>query len=685
MSGQSQRHLDREIALLRQRLEVAEEMRRAIVEDEVDGFIVGKDGSEPKLVLLETARAGQRLLLERMHQGALTVSDNGQILYANQRFAAQVGKPLAQLFAADLCECVVPSDRDRLRRFLATSTPDATIEVVLCGAVMPVASRLTVVSVGEGHIWLLVTDLSARERLVAAESARQAIRNGEIDGVVAGDKVMLVGDAERPYRALADRMQQGAATVSAQGDLLYMNEPFAAMVGVARERLLGQSIFPLFNRDAPLRDALQGAASPPCELAIQRGDGQQVPVAVEWERVAGTDALMLVVTDLTEHKQHQALAAEAARKDRFLAVLAHELRNPLASIRHATAVLQHARELNEDGRFSVQVIERQTTTLVRLVDDLLDIHRMNEGRILLRRQPVDLVTVIRDAIEAARPYLEDKRHTLDVSMPDDEVFVDADAVRLAQVLLNLLSNAAKFTAKGGRIAIAVERVRNASFEEVARVRVADNGIGVPRELLEHIFDPYVQVSPSSGRGAGLGLGLSVARRLVELHDGSIRAQSDGLGRGTTFTIELPACAQPAQTHAPNISESAPGGTLRILVADDSEDNAHSLAMLLRLDGHEVRIANDGVEALSVADQFKPDVAFLDIDMPGMDGYDIARALRARPWAANVILFALTGWGSDDDRQRAREAGFNSHFVKPVSVELLASTIEAHRAQPTPPA
>jgi PAS domain S-box-containing protein len=525
-----------------------------------------------------------------------------------------------------------------------------------------------------------------------AENALRAIRDGEIDGVVvAGERVLLIGDAHRPYRALADRMEQGAATLSAQGDVLYANDRFAAMVGVARDQLLGKPISPLLEGDRKMvRDLIAGAAVAPavCELAIVRADGSLLPVSASAQRVDGIDAITLVLTDLTEHHRHKVIEEEARRKDRFLAVLGHELRNPLASIRNAAEILKRrSAALGSDERFPVEVIGRQTATLVRLVDDLLDIHRLNEGKIVLRRQPVELATVIRNAIEAAQPYLHGKGQTLDLALPDEPIFVHADAVRLVQVFLNLLSNAAKFTPEGGRIAITIERVRRATGEDVARIRVADNGVGVARELLDRIFDAYMQVaSPGEGGGTGLGLGLSVARRLVALHGGSIHADSDGPGRGTTFTVELAACAPPADVvaHSANVEEaSAP--KLRILVADDSEDSAQSLAMVLRLVGHDTRIARDGQEALAVADDFRPDVAVLDIDMPTLDGYETARALRQRPWGRKLVLYALTGWGQQADRLRAREAGFDSHFVKPIGPDVLARAIEAHWHSPAPPA
>jgi PAS domain S-box-containing protein len=692
MRAESEQQLDREIALLRQQLELAEEMRRAIVDDEVDAFVVGRDGADPKLVLLETARPGHATLLEHVHEGAVTVSESGDVLYANRRFATMVGRSLSQLFGEPLREVVAPLDRARFEAFLAERAIDSVFDAALDAERAHVAVRFTLVSVGNGHASLIVNDLSMGERLIEAENALRAIRDGEIDGVVvAGERVLLIGDAHRPYRALADRMEQGAATLSAHGDVLYANERLASMVGVAREDLLGKPISPLLEGDREVvRQLIAGAAVGPalCELAIVRTDGSLLPVSAAAQRVDGVDAITLVLTDLTEHHRHKLIEEEARRKDRFLAVLGHELRNPLASIRNAAEILKRrSSALSSDERFPVEVIGRQTATLVRLIDDLLDIHRLNEGKIVLRREPVELATVIRNAIEAAGPYLHGKGQTLDLALPDKPIFVHADAVRLVQVLLNLLSNAAKFTAEGGRIAITLEGVRRASGEEVARIRVADNGIGVAPELLDRIFNAYMQVtSPGESGGTGLGLGLSVARRLIALHGGSIRADSEGPGRGTTFTLELAACAPPADVVAQGaLVEEAPTPKLRILVADDSEDSAQSLAMVLRVVGHDTRIARDGQEALAVADDFRPDVAVLDIDMPALDGYETARALRQRPWGRKLVLYALTGWGQQADRLRAREAGFDSHFVKPIGPDVLARAIEAHWRSATRPA
>jgi len=683
--AESEHKLDREIEQLRERLEAAEEMRRAVVDDEVDGFVVGKNG-EPKLVLLDMAAPGHRLILDRIYQGAVTVSDGGQVLYANQRFATMVGRTLAQLFAASARDLVVSADRPRFDAFLGAGTPDSDVDVALDAAGVPLVARITIVAVGGGHVSLLVTDVSARERIVEAEDALRAIRNGEVDGfVVSGEQVMLIGDAHRPYRALADRMEQGAATVSAQGDVIYANDRFATMVGMPRENLLGAPISPLLEGDPQVvRRLLAGGAagSAPCELAIVCADGSRLPVGVAAQHVDGTDAITLVMTDLTEHNRHKAIEEDSQSKDRFLAVLAHELRNPLASIRNAIEVLQQrAARLADEERYSVELIERQTKTLVRLVDDLVDIHRLNQGKIILRRQPVELAGIIRDAIEAAQPYLRGKQHALEVSIPDDPVVVDADPVRLAQVLLNLLSNAAKFTGDGGRIGISLERRHAPNGADAARIRVSDNGVGVAPELLDRIFEPYVQLgTPEANEAGGLGLGLSVARRLIALHGGSIRAESGGRGHGTTLTIELPVCDAPVQAQARSqAAASAPTRSLRILVADDSVDAAQSLAMLLRLYGHETRIAQNGHEALDVADEFRPDIAVLDIDMPSLDGYQCARALREREWARDLVLYALTGWGQADDRRRASEAGFDSHFVKPVGPEDLARAIDAHRS------
>ena len=670
MSADSQARLDEEIERLRERLETAEEMRRAIIAEQIDGFVVGDEAQ--RVVLLE-ASAMPQTLIEHLPHGVVTVSRKAEILYANRRFGDAVGRPLGRLFSASMLDLVADNHRAGFRRFLATSEPGATLRLDLEHANgRRVAARMATMTVSSGYTSLLIDEEVSGDRDDAIH-ALQAIASGNIDGVViGGEHVMLLAEAQRPYRALVDRMQEGAATISPEGDVLYANERFATMVGVPREALLGQRLRTLLG--TPAIDALLMSDAPlPLEFPLMRGDGSLLPVRVAVERVDGIDAITLIVEDLTERERNRAIQERARRNDHFLAVLAHELRNPLGSIRNAAGILRCS-DLAEGERAALGVIDRQSETLTRLVDDLLDVHRLNEGKMVLQLAPVDVRAAIDDAVRAMAPHLKTKGQTIDARLPDRPLHLHADAVRVAQVLGNLLLNASKFTASGGHIDVAVERVERGATP-VARIRVTDNGIGLAPDQLERIFEPYVQASAEASRFPdGLGLGLSVARRLIELHGGTIQAQSDGPGRGSTFVVELPLCESPDVVAAPAAERVTKRA--RILIADDDRDSAQTLSTLLELMGHETHTAHDGRATIMVADAVQPDVVILDIRMPQVDGYGAARMLRERPWARGVVLYALTGWGEQSDRERTSNAGFDRHFVKPIGIdELLANLAE----------
>lgn len=357
------------------------------------------------------------------------------------------------------------------------------------------------------------------------------------------------------------------------------------------------------------------------------------------------------------------------RKDEFLAMLAHELRNPLAPICSALDVLKlpgvEAASVDE----AHQLIDRQVRHLVRLVDDLLDLSRIMQGKIELRMERVDLVETVRRALETASPVVQAGEHELEIALPDESIFVDADPVRLVQILSNLINNAAKYTERGGKISVRCEL-----DGRLGVVRVRDTGIGIAGHMLAPIFEPFFQADDAIRRAqGGMGMGLSLARRLAERHGGSIRAMSSGIGKGSEFIVRLPAIVvgstasevQPAS----RVAEKEPIalGRRRMLVVDDNPDVAQSLAMLLRLTGQDVRVANDGPTAIELARSETPEVVFLDLGMPDMDGFAVARAFRADPGLRGCTLIALTGWGQDEDRRRTHEAGFDHHLVKPASV------------------
>jgi PAS domain S-box-containing protein len=383
-------------------------------------------------------------------------------------------------------------------------------------------------------------------------------------------------------------------------------------------------------------------------------------------------SLVGAIADITARKQMEdelramadSLSAADRRKDEFLATLAHELRNPLAPIRNGIEILRRGGAEPARVEAVVPVMERQMRHLVRLVDDLLDVSRITRDTLELRRKDTDLATVLRAAVEASRPMIDAHRHALSLQLPAAPVVLDADPTRLVQVFANLLNNAAKFTPDGGSIELAA-----ACVDGEVRITVSDNGAGIPAELLPRVFDLFVQSGRAIERDhGGLGIGLAMVRRLVELHGGRAAIDSAGSDRGTRVTVTLPVArpgGAPASADGPpaGVARAIPGW--RVLVVDDNRDAADSLAAMLGLFGSQVAVAYDGDAALARAAAFAPQVAFLDIGMPGMDGLTLCRRLRAAPGGEHVVLVAVTGWGQDEDRQRTREAGFDFHLTKPV--------------------
>jgi signal transduction histidine kinase len=383
-----------------------------------------------------------------------------------------------------------------------------------------------------------------------------------------------------------------------------------------------------------------------------------------------------------------ALKESDRRKDEFLATLAHELRNPLAPISNGLHVLRMSpkEEVVEDVR---NMMERQMTHLVRLIDDLLDVSRVSQGKIELRRSHVTVQDALRSALEASRSYIEASRHTLKMNVPAEPIWLNADITRLAQIISNLLNNAAKYTPEGGSIELSV-RTEN----DQAVISVADNGLGIPQDMLPKVFELFTQVNRNLDRSqGGLGIGLALVRQLVKIHGGSIEAESDGADKGSTFTVRLPLAETDAEESGAEetrqqTQKADAAKALRILVVDDNVDSAKTTGWKLEMMGHQYTLAYDGLEALSVARGMKPDVILLDIGLPGMSGYDVCRALRRNPDFKNTILVAQTGWGQERDKQLASEAGFDYHLIKPVNFENLSEILSsfgcrlkaAHKAQ-----
>ena len=382
------------------------------------------------------------------------------------------------------------------------------------------------------------------------------------------------------------------------------------------------------------------------------------------------DALRKLTDDLSEADR---------RKDEFLATLSHELRNPLAPLRNTLEIIKRGGSDPRRVPQALDTMERQLGHLVRLVDDLLDLNRITHNRIELRRERVDLASLINQVVQATRPRAEASGHELRVMGPPEPIRMDADPVRLSQVFGNLLNNSCKYTSPGGKIDVSVERQGS---EAVVKVR--DNGIGIPSDKIDRIFDMFNQVDESFARTqGGLGIGLALVKQLVEMHGGSVRATSGGADQGSEFVVRLPiatdAAARPARS-----TELAqePARARHILVVDDNRDAATSLATLLQLAGHETSTAHDGLAALEAIDKLRPEIVLLDIGLPRVNGYEVCRRVRAEPWGRDVTLIALTGWGQEEDRRKSDEAGFDGHLVKPVEYATLVATVDTLAAART---
>jgi PAS domain S-box-containing protein len=415
----------------------------------------------------------------------------------------------------------------------------------------------------------------------------------------------------------------------------------------------------------------------PYQKEFFRQDGSRIPVLVG-KAMVDAPTWVAFVQDMSRIKEvEQKLRDDDRRKDEFLATLAHELRNPLAPLRNGLQVLRMPTGDGDAFEQTRTMMERQLTQLVRLVDDLMDVSRISRGKIELRREQVDLAAVVKSAVETSRPVIEQMGHELAVTLPDDSVIVDVDLVRMAQVLMNLLNNSAKYTERGGRIWLLAERQG-----PDAVVVVRDTGIGIAAEALPGIFDMFSQVDPSLARSqGGLGIGLTLVKRIVQMHGGTIEAHSAGVGKGSEFLVRIPAVLDATGPVVDMIEPQAHSTALRILVVDDNRDSADSLAMMLRVLGNDTRTAYDGEEAVAAAAEYRPDVILLDLGMPKLNGYDACRRIREQPFGKEIIVIAQTGWGQDEDRQRSQAAGFDHHLVKPldpVAVTTLLADLEPTR-------
>jgi PAS domain S-box-containing protein len=484
------------------------------------------------------------------------------------------------------------------------------------------------------------------------------------------------------FRRLLDKLPAAAYTCDAEGLITYFNSHAVALWGREpkrndpMDRFCGS--FRLFSPEGiPITHArcwmalalFEDREYNGHEILVERPDGSRRMVLAhanpfhdDQGKVVGA---VNVLVDITDRKQSEDLLREADRKkSEFLALLAHELRNPLAPLRNGLHIIRLAGRDGATIDQARQMMERQLGHMVRLIDDLLDLSRINNGKIALRKERIDLVAAVQDAIETTRPLIEAVGHDFTVSLPPEPISVEGDRIRLAQVFANLLDNSAKFTQRGGHIGLTVEQQGSDAV-----VKIQDDGVGIPPRMLDRLFDMFLQGSRSLDRPqGGLGIGLSLVRGLVEMHGGSVEAHSEGIGKGSEFVVRLPVALSPNRGSRPEdgaddvISCSC---RQRILVVDDNQDSALTLAMMLKIQGHELCTAHDGLEAVEAAATFRPEVVLLDIGLPRLNGYDACRRIREDPKNEGMVLIALTGWGQEEDKRRSKEAGFNFHMVKPV--------------------
>jgi len=625
---------------------------------------------------LHASRERFEKIVSQASTGVIQMDTAGRIVLANQKYCAMVGRSEAELLGMDVAEVTAPQSRAETRDAL---------------------ERL---KAGAGGVALDKYYLHRDGSQISATSSVNALRgpDGEFEGLVAivldTTERKLVQEqlraSEERYRTLFESVDQGFCIFEMLFDdagkavdyrFLEMNPMFERHTGLAdavgrtaREMLpaLDEFWFETYGRVALTGEPARFENEAPAM-------GRWFDVYANRLGGEGSRKVALLFSDVSARKRSEEelrrladdLAEADRRKTEFLATLAHELRNPLAPIRNGLSVMR----LGGDDPAAVgkvrEMMERQVGHMVHLIDDLLDVARISGGKLELKRQRADLRTILASAVETSLPLIEAGQHALEVDVPELPLPVDADTTRIAQVVANLLNNAAKYTPAHGRIRLSVRREGGEAV-----IAVSDTGVGIAGDALAGVFEMFSQIGRTVDRSqGGLGIGLSLVRRLVEMHGGSVVAESGGANAGSVFTVRLPlmeaGAGQAAAQRQDQRAAALDGGSgLKVLVVDDNVDAAVTLAMILESSGYVTRVAHDGLEALALARDFCPRVAFLDIGMPGMSGYDTARAMRAVAELEGVVLVALTGWGAESDRKRSNEAGFDHHLTKPVQLDVV---------------
>jgi PAS domain S-box-containing protein len=653
--------LRQKIATLRHELLEAEETISAIHDGRVDAFVVG--GSErDRVYMLESIEGPFRILVERMQQGAVTVSPDGAILYVNYQFAALLGRPRERLVGLPFRSFIVWADRPLFDAIVANEITRPQGELRLEHAngtlVSVYVSAGALASDNGGDVCLLVTDLTQQkkhEELIAAETLARSMLEQAADAVVVCDPEGIIVLASPAAHELCGRNPLRQRFVEMFPLILDDRLPCAPNGRFALDRL--------DSRIRGLQASLQCADVTPMRLLLSASmvrDVQGEPLGS-----------VITITDISALKRAEDELKQAdRRKDEFLATLAHELRNPLAPIVSGLEVLSLGAETTATSGPVLDMMGRQVGHLVRLVDDLLEVSRITRGKIELRKEVVDFEEVLTHALDTSRPCIEAARHSLRIDVPAEAIRLEADGVRLAQVISNLLNNAAKYTPPGGDIGL-VARMEDGGLV----IRVSDTGYGIPAESIDDVFEMFSQSGRDRSSESGLGIGLALVRTLVQMHGGSVSVVSEGHGRGSEFTVRLPIGNVPQGDDIQVPRPDDRGSTMqRVLVVDDNRDSANSLGMLLDVMDYDVKVAFDGASALEQLDEFRAEAVFLDIDMPGMDGYEVARRIRQRADLEDVVLVAVTGWNEGNDRAASKDAAFDHYLLKPVEIESLRAVL-----------
>ena len=682
--GKTAEQWAREVEELRSQLEAAEETLRAIREGEVDSQLIANPAGAAERLAQANEKLLQELTERKRAEEALRQNQEdldraqavGQIGSWRLDFGRNVlmwsdetyrifdipqGTPLSyETFLVN----IHPDDRQyvdaRWQAALTGESYDIEHRIMVGGQVKWVREKAYLEFDDAGK---LIGGFGITQDITERKQVEEALRN-----------------SERLYRAIGESIDYGVWVCTPDGRNIYASESFLKLVGLTQEQCSdfgwGDILHPddAQNTIAAWKECARTGGTWDIEHRFRGVDGQWhpilargVPVRDEKGKITCWAGINLDISRLKEAEQ--TLRDADRRKDEFLAMLAHELRNPLAPIRNAVHVLRLTGSHEPTSVRQKDIIDRQVTHMARLLDDLLDVSRITRGTFELHKQPLHLADAIVHAIETSTPLIEARRHTLSVTFPPDDLRLEGDLDRLSQIVNNLLVNAAKYTDEGGQIWLEA-----ACEDGQAVIRVRDTGMGIDPEMLPRIFEMFTQADQGLARSrGGLGIGLTMVKKLVEMHGGTVEACSGGAGQGSEFTVRLPAfpCMAQSPVRAAKPVEGEPETTpCRILVVDDVIDTSESFAELLGLWGHEIRMVHDGSAALTIARSFRPDVVLLDIGLPGMDGYEVARRLRQEHADRPMRLVALTGYGQESDRQQAREAGFDHHLVKPVDLGIL---------------